>query len=244
MNADPFRGQVALVTGASSGIGRAVSLEFARLGASVYLSGRSSERLDEVAGLARRFSAHATAVPCDLARDDDLHRLSEQLRTEAPCLDLVVHSAGHYLAGRVSETSAADLDALYTANVRAPYLLTRELLPLLRRARGQIVFINSTVVFGSEPGVAAYSMTKHALRALADHLRAEVNAEGIRVLSIFPGRTATPMQERIDGGEGKPYEPTTLLQPEDVAAAVVAAVRLPRRAEVTEIRIRPAAKSH
>jgi len=243
MSNDRFRGQVALVTGASSGIGRAVSLAYARLGGSVYVCGRSAERLEDVARLARSFSTHATVCPCELAREDDLRRLTEQVRRQAPRLDLLVHAAGHYVAGRVAEVQATDLDALYAANVRAPYFLTRELLPLLRHSRGQIVFINSTVVFGSEPGVAAYAMTKHALKGFADHLRAEVNDDGIRVLSVFPGRTATPMQERIYAAEGKPYDPARLLQPEDVATAVIGAVSLPQSAEVMEIRVRPRVKS-
>jgi NAD(P)-dependent dehydrogenase (short-subunit alcohol dehydrogenase family) len=238
-----FRGQVALITGASSGIGRAVALEYARLGGSVCLSGRSVERLEEVARMARQFSVEATVSPGDLSREDDLRRLSERVRTQAQRLDLLVHAAGLYQAGRVAEVHAADLDALYAANVRAPYFLTREMLPALRLSRGQIVFVNSTVVFGSEPGLAAYSLTKHALRALADHLRAEVNEEGIRVLSVFPGRTATPLQERIHAAENKPYDTARLLRPEDVAATVIDAVSLPRNAEVTEVRIRPSVKS-
>jgi len=86
-------------------------------------------------------------------------------------------------------------------------------------------------------------MIKHALRGFADHLRAEVNDEGIRVLSVFLGRTATPMQERIYAAEGKPYDPRRLLQPKDVAAAVIEAVSLPQSAELMEIRIRPRVKS-
>ncbi len=243
MSSDSFRGKVALITGASSGIGRAVALEYARRGGAVLLSGRSLERLEEVARQVRRSSVEATVCPCDLAREEDLRFLGERVRTNAPRLDLVVHAAGAYVAGPVAEVPVADLDLLYAANVRAPYFMTRELLPLLRRSRGQIVFINSTVVFGSEPGVAAYSLTKRALKGLADHLRSEVNVDGIRVLSVFPGRTATPMQERIQAKAAKPYDPTNLLQPEDVAAAVVDALIVPNRAEVTEITIRPTVKS-
>ena len=111
MNNDRFRGQVALVTGASSGIGRAVSLAYARLGGSVHVCGRSAERLEDVARLARAFSTDATVCPCDLTREDDLRRLSEQVRTQAPRLDLLVHAAGHYEAGRVGAAPRRQLGA-------------------------------------------------------------------------------------------------------------------------------------
>jgi NADP-dependent 3-hydroxy acid dehydrogenase YdfG len=84
-----------------------------------------------------------------------------------------------------------------------------------------------------------YASTKHGLKALADSLREEVNSRGVRILSIFPGRTATPTQEKVHAGEGRPYRPERLLQPEDVAAVVINALCLPRTAEVTEIKIRP-----
>jgi NADP-dependent 3-hydroxy acid dehydrogenase YdfG len=92
--------------------------------------------------------------------------------------------------------------------------------------------------------VSQYAATKHALKAVADSLRAEVNSQGIRVLSVYPGRTATPTQESLHALEGKPYRPTRLLQPEDVAAVVMNALCLPRTAEVTDIHIRPMMKSN
>jgi NADP-dependent 3-hydroxy acid dehydrogenase YdfG len=88
-------------------------------------------------------------------------------------------------------------------------------------------------------GVAQYAATKYALKAMADSLRAEVNSERIRVLSVFPGRTAGPMQEARYAAEGKPYHPKSLLQPSDIALAVIAALALPRTAEITDLRIRP-----
>jgi NADP-dependent 3-hydroxy acid dehydrogenase YdfG len=87
--------------------------------------------------------------------------------------------------------------------------------------------------------VGAYAATKHALKALADALRQEVNADGVRVISVYPGRTATPLQEVLHAQEGKPYFPERLLQPRDVAAAVLHALGMDRTAEVTDIRVRP-----
>ena len=130
----------------------------------------------------------------------------------------------------------------YRTNVRGPYLLTQELLPLLLERQGQVVFINSSAGLTARANIAQYAATKHALKALADGLRDEVNPRGVRVLSVFPGRTATPTQQKLCGEEGRPYRPARLLQPEDVAAVVVNALCLPRTAEVTEIKIRPMLK--
>jgi NADP-dependent 3-hydroxy acid dehydrogenase YdfG len=101
--------------------------------------------------------------------------------------------------------------------------------------------MNSSV--GSAPEVGFYSASKHALKAFADTLRAEANPAGVRVLSVYPGRTATPMQESIFAAEGRSYDPSRLLQPEDVAEMVLAALCLPRTAEVTDLHIRPLQKS-
>jgi NADP-dependent 3-hydroxy acid dehydrogenase YdfG len=102
-----------------------------------------------------------------------------------------------------------------------------------------VVFINSSAGPAPRAGIAAYAASKAALKALAESLRAEVNPGGVRVLSVFPGRTATAMQEEVHRLEGKAYEPERLLQPADVAAAVVNALCLPRTAEVTDINVRP-----
>jgi NAD(P)-dependent dehydrogenase (short-subunit alcohol dehydrogenase family) len=155
-------------------------------------------------------------------------------------VDILVHSIGLFRAGPIATSPIEDLDAQYRVNLRVPYLLTQELLPSLIERQGQVVFINSGA--GSHPARGswgAYSATKHGLRALADSLREEVNRKGVRVLTVFPGRTATPMQEEVHRFEGRPYDPSRFLQPEDVAASVVQALRLPRTAELTDLHIRP-----
>jgi NADP-dependent 3-hydroxy acid dehydrogenase YdfG len=120
--------------------------------------------------------------------------------------------------------------------------LTQLLVPALRRQQGQVVFINSSDGLSARGQVGPYSATKHALKALADSFRDEVNAEGIRVMSVYLGRTASPMQARIHAAEGKAYHPEYLLQPSDVATVVLNALCLPRTAEVTDLSIRPLRK--
>jgi NADP-dependent 3-hydroxy acid dehydrogenase YdfG len=115
---------------------------------------------------------------------------------------------------------------------------------MLKKPRGQIVFINSSAGLNARLNIGHYSATKHAFKALADSLREEVNPDGVRVLSVFPGRTATPLMSSLYAKDELPYEPQTLLQPEDVASVVINALSLPWTAEVTNISIRPMQKSY
>jgi NADP-dependent 3-hydroxy acid dehydrogenase YdfG len=151
----------------------------------------------------------------------------------------LVHAAGAISIARLENATVDDLDLQYRVNVRAPYLLTQALLPLLKRSQGEIVFINSSIWLNARSGLAQYAASKYALKAIADSVRDEVNPDGVRVLSIFPGRTAGSLQEAIHTASRQPYDPERLLQPEDVAAAVLAALRLPRTAEMTDISVRP-----
>ena len=236
-----FTNQIAVVTGASSGVGRAIALALAGRGATVCLVGRKLKALESVssgAGSARFFSYQA-----DLAQDQEIRELAARLRRDVGSIDLLVHSAGIISLGPVEQAPVEDFDRQYRTNVRGPYVLTQALLPMFRGSRGEVVFVNSSIGLSAKAGTAQYSATKHALKALADSLRAEVNSDGRRVLSIFLGRTATPMQHTIHDQEGRDYHPELLLQPEDVAAVVLSAVSLPRTAEVTDINIRPMIKT-
>jgi NADP-dependent 3-hydroxy acid dehydrogenase YdfG len=131
------------------------------------------------------------------------------------------------------------LDRQYAANVRGPLLLTQILLPLLKKPCGQVVFINSSRGLMASANTGHFSATQHAFKAIADSLRDEVNAESIRVLSVFTGRTATPRIQVLHANEERPYQPELLLQPADVASVVLNALSLPWTAEVTNISIRP-----
>lgn len=227
------------MTGAGTGIGRAIAQALAQAGLRLVLVGRRPEPLQETAVAIRALGGSADVRPADASDPAAVDDLLSAIARDPARLDVLVHAAGVHALGRIEESGVEQLDALYASNLRAPFLLTRAALPLLRQARGEIVFVNSSVVFGARAGVGPYGATKQGLRALADSLRDEVNAEGIRVLTVFPGRTATPTQEEIHRQEGRPYRPEHMLQPEDVAAIILAALRLPRTAEVTELRIRP-----
>jgi NADP-dependent 3-hydroxy acid dehydrogenase YdfG len=245
--ASPHRslaGATAVVTGASSGIGRAVAIALARRGSTVHLVARRAGQLEEVAAEIGGAGGTAVAHPADLTDDRDQAALAMELSSLGISrLDVVVHAAGAFAHGAVADTAIDDLDALYRCNVRAPFRLTQALLPLLEAARGDVVFVNSTAGRSPRGSAGAYAATKAALWAFAEALRDEVNDAGVRVLTVFPGRTATPMQQRVHAAEGRPYNAALLLQPDDIASAIVAALELPATAEMTEIRIRPARKT-
>lgn len=236
-----FKEQVAVVTGASSGIGKAIALGLAAQGAKLCLLGR---KLDTLLAIAKSVetSPQVVSYQVDLTLDEDIQKLNSRLVEDFGQVDLLIHSAGIISLGEMMPAPVEDLDLQYRTNVRAPYALTQALLPMLIPRQGQIVFINSSAGLTAKAGAGQYAATKYALKAIADSLRAEVNALGLRVLSVYPGRTASPMQAAIYKMEGKAYNPERLLQPEDVAACVINALSLPRTAEVTDIQVRPLVK--
>jgi NADP-dependent 3-hydroxy acid dehydrogenase YdfG len=179
----------------------------------------------------------------DLCCEDDIHRAVSDFGERFEGVDVLILSAGAFRMGPIAGAPILDLDLLYRTNVRGPYALTQAFLPKLIARRGQVVFINSSVGLTARAGVGAYAASKHASKAIADSLRAEVNGLGVRVISIYPGRTATPQQEKIHEQEGRPYQPDRLMQPEDIAKVVLNALSMPATAEVTDIQIRPMLKS-
>jgi NADP-dependent 3-hydroxy acid dehydrogenase YdfG len=233
-----------VITGASSGIGKAIASAIASKGGSVCLVGRNEARLQETAEICRR-TAHSVLVHnTDLSTDSAVAALTQRIEKEFRALDVLVHCAGVHATGSIERTPLQQLDVLYQTNFRMPFGLTQALLPLLRAQQGQIVFVNSSQGLQARGNTGLFAATQHALKAVADSLREEVNADGIRVLSIFPGRTATPRMKALYQAEGRPYQPELLLQPEDIAQIVLDALLLPRTAEITNIQVRPQIKSY
>jgi NADP-dependent 3-hydroxy acid dehydrogenase YdfG len=234
--------ETCVVTGATSGIGRSVTLSLAARGAVVWALGRSAKRLEAVAAEAEGLTGSISPVIADLEREDDLHEASQRVLGEAGEVDVLVHSAGAMVLGAFESVPSAQFDDLYRVNLRAPFILTQDLLPALRRARGQVVFVNSSAGLRASAVNALYAATKHGLKAIADGLRDEVNADGIRVISVYPGRTATAMQRFVHDHEGREYRPELLLRAEDVGEVVLAALSVPRSGEVTDVSVRPMTK--
>jgi NADP-dependent 3-hydroxy acid dehydrogenase YdfG len=240
-----LKNQVAVVTGATNGIGRAIACALAAQGAQLCLVARRLAMLEALAMELRGQSSRCYCSRTDLTRDDDLSFLTSEIQREFGGVDVLVLCGGAMVHQKTELASLEDLDRHYQSNLRAPYALVQLLLPLLRKKQGQIVFINSSAgIRSASAEVGQYAATQHALRAIADSVREEVNSDGIRVLSVYPGRTATPRMEALYEKRGVPYQPELLIQPQDVAAMVIAALNVPRTAEVTDISIRPMRKSY
>lgn len=224
-----------LITGAGSGIGAAVADRLAERGDELWLLARSENRAQE---LTERFPGARTVVG-DLAEPE---RLAERLHRGAlpDRLDSLLHVAGVVDLGGIGELDCRVWNATLAANLVAPAELTRLLLPPLRAARGHVVFVNSGAGLRANGRWGAYAASKHGLKALADALRWEESGNGVRVSSVYPGRTATAMQEKVHRQESKEYRPEEWLAPQSVAETVLTALDLPHNAEITDLQVRPA----
>lgn len=219
-----------LVTGATSGIGRVVAQRLHDRGDHLVLTVRSTQRADEIGP---RFPG-AQLLVADLAEPGTLNGLAQQV--EGP-LDSVVHAAGVVALAPVARARLQDWQDQLAVNLLAPAVLTREFLPALRSAGGTVVFVNSGSGLHAHPQWSAYAASKHGLKALADSLRAE--EPGIRVTSVYPGRTATPMQALVHRQEGEEYDESQWIRPETVADVILRALDLPADATVPDVTIRP-----
>jgi NADP-dependent 3-hydroxy acid dehydrogenase YdfG len=234
-----LEGKVAIVTGGGTGVGAAIGLVLAAAKACVCLIGRTRGHLEVVANEIRCRGGIVGVYPADIANDAERGALIRTLEREHARADILVQNAALYHAASIENAVLGDLDLHYRTNLRAPYALTQELLPMLKAQRGQVVFINSSSGVSAKPMTSQYDATKHALRAFADSLRGEVNAAGIRVTSVYLGQTASEMQRQIHQAGKMPYRPERMLQPGDVASVVLNCLLLPPTAEVTDIHIRP-----
>lgn len=226
---------VHLVTGAGSGIGAVVARRLLDRGDDVVLLARDAGRAREIAAA---FPGSSTLVG-DLAQPGRLSwALSKQSLPER--IDSLVHVAGVVDLGAVADLPASLWEQQLAVNLVGPAELTRLVLPLLRVSRGRVIFVNSGAGLHAHAGWSAYAASKHGLKALADSLRGEEAEHGVRVTSIYPGRTATPMQERVHQQEGRDYEPERFITAESVATTVLTALDLPDDAALTDLTIRPA----
>jgi short-subunit dehydrogenase len=207
-----------LVTGAASGIG-------------LDLAERLAERGDRVVRLTRDVVDLSDAVA--------VRRWATDFAEDLERLDSLVHSAGTVDLGPVAELDLDVWQRHLAVNLTAPAVLTTPLLPALRAAGGTVVFVNSSAGLVANAGWSAYAASKFGLRALADSIRAEEAANGVRVTTVFPSRTATPMQEKVHAQEGRTYDASRWLSPSTVTDSLLHVVDLPAEATIPELVIRP-----
>lgn len=230
-----------VVTGASSDIGQAIVRKLALSGRATLALGRDHASLS---ALQNEFPQRIQARCLDLTDDASVTALARDTNSDAREVAGVIHCAGVYLPGPLATADVADMDLMYRVIVHAAYLLTQQLLPGLERAKGHVLFINSTAALAPRANLSGYAVSRSGLRALADSMRDELHERGVRVTSIYLGRTATRLISRIFRAEGRPFKPEQLLQPSDVADTVLFVLGLPATAEVVDIRLVAAIKSY
>lgn len=230
-------GQVAIVTGAGRGIGRAVALALAAEGAAVTLAARTRREIADVAAEVREAGGQALAVPTDVSQAESVDAMVEQTLAEAGRVDLLVTAAGAAAFGPLAAGKPADWDAMLAVNLRGTMLCCRAVLPPMRRQRrGTIITLTSIAATRPLAGCAVYAATKAGVAAFSRSLAEELRSEGVRVGVIAPGAVDTALWDAIPGGPDR----ARMLRPEDVARAVVLMAALPPRASLEDLTLLPA----
>ncbi|HVI92174.1 MAG TPA: SDR family oxidoreductase [Dongiaceae bacterium] len=219
-------GKTALVTGASRGIGRATALSLAKAGAQVIVHyGNSKREAEEVVAEIRAAGGRAEAVGADLSKPDGAHHLAKQVRAiVGDRLDILVANAGVAKSAGIEETSVADFDNLFAVNVRAPFFLVQQLLPIFGKG-SSIILISSLAAHASVGTLAAYAATKGAIDTLVKHFASALGPRGIRVNAVAPGVVETDMSSFAKTDDGRNF--TLSIQalqrvagPADIASAI------------------------
>lgn len=233
-----LRGQTALITGASRGIGRAVAELFAQAGAWTGLVARGERDLAQVAA-----AVGGHALPADVSSPDQVHHLVSYI---AEVLggppDLLVNCAGVFSLAPLAETDPVDFNRSVAVNLGGSFLLIRAFLPrMLERGRGHIISVGSVAGRTALPGNAAYGAAKFGLRGLHEVLAQEVRGRGVRATLVEPAATDTPLWDALDP-DRRPDLPSRaeMLRPQDVARAVLFAATQPRTVEISSIAVRAA----
>ncbi|WP_250475632.1 SDR family oxidoreductase [Caballeronia sp. GAFFF1] len=220
-------GKTALVTGASRGIGRAIALALAKAGARVLVHfGRAEDAADAVVEAIRATGGRADKVSADLRAADGPHALAKRVRALAgDRLDVLVVNAGISKAASIEETSVEDFDDLFAVNVRAPYFLVQQLLPMFGEG-SSVVLLSSLAARSAVDNLSAYAATKGAIDTLVRHFASTLGERGIRVNAIAPGVVETDMSNFAKTATGRDFTLgiqalKRVAQPDDIAGAAV-----------------------
>lgn len=240
-----LEGKVAIITGASAGIGEATAIALAAEGAKVALVARRGDRLDALAQKITAAGGEALAIVADITNDDHIQTLVDKTKTTWGQIDILVNNAGIALTGEFANGNPADWRRMIDLNLVALMNVTHAVLPILQaQGAGHIVNISSVAGRTIRVGVGGYNVSKWGVNAFSEALRQEVSQQNIRVTIIEPGMVNTEINEHITDPIARQRseerrKSITPLESEDVAAAIVYAVTQPARVNVNEILIRP-----
>jgi 3-oxoacyl-[acyl-carrier protein] reductase len=232
--------KVAIVTGASRGIGRAISIALAKEGATVVLAARSIQKLEETARQVTKAGGKAQIVVTELTDEESIKNLVRAAQEKYGRLDILVNNAGVTHSAKLDQTKTKDWDYCMQVNARAPFILCRETLPLLRKAKaGYIINIASVVGVKGYPLQSAYTASKHAIRGMTISLAEELKGSNIRVHLICPGGVDTELVQKVRPDIKK----DELIKPEEIAELVIYLVTHKGNAVIDELHIRRATAS-
>ena len=241
----PLQGKVALVTGASSGIGEATAIALARAGARLAIAARRRDRLDGVAGRIADLRCESLVLEADVAQPEQAETIVARTVERWGRLDLLVNNAGLMALSPIDRAQVEDWKRMLDLNLLGLMVATRAALPHMRRQKdGHVVNISSTAGRVANPDASVYAATKFGVGAFSEALRREVYKDNIRVTIIEPGAVATELRDHVPDRDTRERIDTWArsmrqLQSEDVAAAILYAVSQPPHVNVNEILLRP-----
>lgn len=237
IEAASLSGGVALITGGSRGIGHAIALRLAKLGAAVAICGRNKESLAAVAAEIKAYGTPVYSQPADVCVSADVIALVENTQSALGPISILVNNAGIGLFGPAHEKSDSDWDRVLNTNLKSVFLLSRAVAPsMIRRGSGDIINISSLAGRNAFPGGGIYCASKWGLQGLSACMAEDLRDHGIRVSVVCPGSVATGFS-----GRGS-KDPSKALAPEDVAHAVAMIVTQGSRSFLSEIQLRPLRK--
>lgn len=234
-----LKDKVAVVTGASKGIGRQTALSLAQAGAHVAISARSKDLLEEAAGQIEQIGRKVLIFAGDMSDEKNIKTFTKKTVDHFGKIDILVNNAGVGYFAPIAEFPTEKWDEMFSIDVRAVFLLTRETLPYLRKA-GEAVVVNVISLAGKHAfaGGGGYSAAKHALLGFTRCLMFEERNNGIRVLALCPGSVDTEFFDNPLTRHMAP-QPGRAMEPEDIADTILHMIRLPQRATISELDLRP-----
>ncbi len=229
-----LEGQVAIVTGASKGIGKAIALSFAKEKMKVVLAARTKSELEKAAREVNQLGGESLPIPVDVSREENITQLVSQTLENFGKIDVLINNAGMGVFAPVDELRVDDFDRMFSINMRGVFLCTQAVLPYMKNQKsGAIINISSLAGKNFFKGGSGYAATKWALNGFTKCLMLEAREYDIRVSVVCPGSVATEFSPH----SGK--DPAKILHSQDVADAVLTILRLPSNALMSEVDLRP-----